>query len=276
MQEILVPSADGHRVRAFFSGRDAQKPTVTFVLPFGSKFDMARPFLTELAGPFNVVTWEARIIVDDPELHPDVDAITPQMHVADMISVLSRLEIPRTDVIGYCSGAGISLLAAHEHPDRFGRLALVSGEYVLPPSVCARTRFQNDLDELLVFAATSKAHTAAIFSKLTPREVPEGDTVLAGAALPFSRPEYLHRFAVNYISYRKMEFLRIAPEVEHRALVIVGERDEQVTVRSSELIQGKLRRSELRLDPVADHHDVCRAVTPINRAVVEFLSLEPS
>ncbi len=276
MQGLLVQSVDGHPVRAFFSGRDPRRPTVAFVLPFGSRFDMARPFLTSAAERFNVVTWEARMIIDDPEMHGDIREITPEMHVSDMVSVLSRLEVDRTDVIGYCSGAGIALLTARLHPDRIAKLALVSGEYVLPARACSQTRFQADLEQLMAVAAMSKAHTHAIFSKLAPRKIPSDDPVLGSLALPFSRPEYLYRYALNYRSYRQTNFLEVAKAVPHPALVIVGRKDEQVTVASSELIHRKLRNSRLEIEPLADHYDVCRAATPINQAVLGFLSNEPN
>jgi pimeloyl-ACP methyl ester carboxylesterase len=271
MQELLVPSIDGHGVRALFSGRDPRRLTVTFVLPFGSRFDMARPFLTSAAERFNVVTWEARVIVDDPEMHGDIREIATEMHVSDMVSVLTRLEVDRTDVIGYCSGAGIALLTARRHPERIAKLALVSGEYVLPARICPQTRFQADLQELMAVAAMSKAHADAIFSKLAPRHIPADDPVLGGLALPFSRPEYLYRYALNYRSYRQTNFLEVAEAVHHLALVIVGRKDEQVTIASSELIHRRLRNSRLEIEPLADHYDVCRAVTPINQAVIAFL-----
>lgn len=275
MQEYLVPSVDGHRVRALFSGKHPRRQTITFVLPFGSRFDMARPFLASAAERFNVVTWEARVIIDDPALHADIREITPEMHVSDMISVLTRFEIARTDVIGYCSGAGIALLTARSHPDRIAKLALVSGEYVLPARVCPQTRFQADLEELMAVAAMSTAHANAIFSKLAPRGTSSGDDpVLGGLALPFSRPAYLYRYALNYRSYRKTNFLEVAEAVGHRALVIVGRKDSQVTVESSELIHRRLKNSWLQIEPTADHYDICRARTPINQEVLGFLSSE--
>ncbi|WP_394827821.1 alpha/beta fold hydrolase [Pendulispora albinea] len=272
MDETLVTSVDGHPLRAFSRPWDAQKPALTFVLPFGTKYDIAQPLFEQLGARFNVLTWEARMILDDPRADVDVARITPAMHVADMMSVLARFGVARSDVIGYCSGAGIALLAAQQYPSSFSRLLLVAGEYVLPRHTCARTRFQEDVDALLPLAAKSKAHASAVFSRIPQREGVASDPVRRAAALPFSRPEYLHRFGANYVQYRHVRFLEVARSIAHTALVLVGRRDEQVTVESSALIHEKLAHSRFHVDPAADHYDVCRGNTTIERRVLEFLS----
>lgn len=274
MQEIWIASEDGYRVRTFVGPWDSRRATIIVVLPFGAAVDMARPLCLRMIRHFNVVTWQARMILDDQELTPDLSRSTPEMHVADMMSILSLLSVPKADVIGYCSGAGIALLAAQRQPHRLSRLALVSGEYVLPERTCPRSRYQNDIDSLLPLAATSRRNAIAIFKKLSTRPALNDDPIASAVTLPFSHPETLYRFAVNYLAYRQLDLLEVAAEVSHVALVAVGGRDEQVTVRSSELIQQRLRGGQLHVDPAADHYDVCRGATALNDTVLRFLSVE--
>lgn len=274
MQEISIASDDGYRIRTFVGPWDAGRATIIFVLPFGAAVDMVKPFCLRMLCQFNVVTWQARLILDDPKLTPDISRNTPEMHVADMVSILSVLSVQKADVIGYCSGAGIALLAARRHPNRLSRLALVSGEYVLPERTCPRSRYQSDIDSLLPLAATGRNSAIAIFNKLNLRHARDGDPIASAVTLPFSHPETLYRFAVNYLAYRQLDLLEVAGQVPHLALVAVGGRDEQVTVRSSELVQQRLRGGSLHIDPTADHYDVCRGVTTLNDAVLRFLSTE--
>lgn len=274
MHEISVASEDGYRVRTFVGPWDPGKATIVVVLPFGAAIDMAQPLCLRMLDCFNVVTWQARMILDDPSSTPDLSRTTPEMHVADMVSILSLLSVPRAGVIGYCSGAGIALMAAQRHPDRLSRLALVSGEYVLPEHTCPRSRHQIDVDNLLPLAAASRKNAIAIFKKLNDRPTPNDDPIASAVNLPFSHPEFLYRFAVNYLAYRRVNLLEVAEDVPHAALVAVGDRDEQVTVRSSEMVQQRLSGGRLHVDPTADHYDVCRGVTALNDVVLRFLSAE--
>lgn len=276
LQEISIASEDGHRVRTFVGPWDRGRQTVIVILPFGAAVDLARLLCNRLLNRFNVVTWQARMILDDPEQSPDLSRSTPEMHVADMASILSLLDVPQAAVLGYCSGAGIALLAAQHHPEKLSRLALVSGEYVLPSHTCPRSRYQSDIDSLLPLAAASRRNAIAISKKLQARPAPDDDPIAGATSLPFAHPETLYRFAVNYLAYRQLDLLEVAADVPHVALVAVGDRDEQVTVRSSELIHQRLKGGRFHLDPTADHYDVCRGATALNEAVLHFLSAEGS
>lgn len=54
---------------------------------------------------------------------------THALHVADMIGLLDRLEIPRAHVMGWSDGASFGLYMAMHHPDRVASLIMLGGMY---------------------------------------------------------------------------------------------------------------------------------------------------
>ena len=55
--------------------------------------------------------------------------LTYELHADDTAGVLKALNVMKADVLGYSMGANTALLTAIRHPDRIGKLIVVSGTY---------------------------------------------------------------------------------------------------------------------------------------------------
>jgi pimeloyl-ACP methyl ester carboxylesterase len=99
------------------------------VLPFDVPAEFARTAFERLESKFNLVTWESRYILNTDFQFSGSENVHPSDYVQDMLAILRSLNVKTCSLIGYCSGAGISLLAARQHPDVFRELILVSGNF---------------------------------------------------------------------------------------------------------------------------------------------------
>jgi len=271
MYESIVTASDGKRLRVFRGDLREAKPFLTLILPFGLRLDAARTLCAMLSGEFNVVTWQGRSLCDQP-LAAHENGMTPEVHVQDMCSVLDALGVRKTDVVGFCSGAGIALVAARIEGHRINRLALVCGEYMLSPAVCPQSNFQREVDSLLPLAAESLNHAAALCEKLTASRVraPAKTEFDEEVVVPFSSAARLHRHGLNYLSYRGTDFMALAGEVPHRTRVISTDRDEQVSAASSQVIASLLRNAERHVVVPGDHYEILRGKNAVNDSIVEF------
>lgn len=271
MHEVGLASFDGTPIRTFHTDLVTDRPTVVLVLPFGLRHAAAQGFYTRSSDRFNVVTWESRFVLNF-DGQPDTQTISADMHAGDLVAVIDHYGLGPADVIGYCSGAGITLLAAAKHPGHFRRLMLVSGEYMLPPSQCQQTSFQREVFVLLPAAANSRADAAMLHEKISAGNPKPTHEFHEFVSLPFSSPEHLYRFGLNYLAYRDLDMLDIAASVRHDALLIATRHDAQVTVESAEVIAKHLPASRAVLVLDGDHYQLCRGDPNIMAELVDFLT----
>jgi pimeloyl-ACP methyl ester carboxylesterase len=131
-QKYSVPGgSDGVAVSCYHTLLDKNKPSIVIALPFGIPVEVARAAFNRFQPKYNVVTWENRYVLNLDVAFSGAENFTTAAQVGDMVSVLRALKINQCRLIGYCSGGGIALLAAKQHPDLFTELILVSGEYQL-------------------------------------------------------------------------------------------------------------------------------------------------
>jgi pimeloyl-ACP methyl ester carboxylesterase len=273
MRESVIESVDGQAIRVLHSDLVPGRRHMTVVLPFGFRPGAARRLFAQLS-QVNLLTWQSRAIIDR-SAEDGVDAVlTPQAHAADFAAVLKHFDVGKSDVIGFCSGAGIALLAASEYGPMVDRLALVCGEYMLPPDICRQTVFQREVDRLLPLAATGRGIARILCEKLASGKVAPKSELEAEVALPFSDPEYLYRHGVNYLSYRRMDFRRVAKEVRQRTLVISTQDDQQVTREGSALLAAALPDMARHLDLPGDHYAIFRDASPVVEALLRFFQQE--
>ncbi|WP_176045610.1 alpha/beta hydrolase [Burkholderia sp. BCC1644] len=272
MYESCVTASDGKKLRVFHGNWRETEPFLTLILPFGLRLDAARTLCALLASEFNLITWQGRSLCDQP-LATHEHGMTPDVHVQDMCSVLDAFGIRRTNVVGFCSGAGIALVAATLAGHRVDRLALVCGEYMLSPAVCPQSNFQREVDSLLPLAAESLEYAAALCEKLTASRVRERSRTEFDeeVIVPFSSADRLHRHGLNYLSYRATDFMALASGVPHRTRLISTDRDEQVSAASSQVIAALLRNTERHVVVPGDHYEILRGKNAVNDSIMEFL-----
>ncbi|HET9896587.1 MAG TPA: alpha/beta fold hydrolase [Streptosporangiaceae bacterium] len=254
---------------------DPSKPTVLVALPFGVPASVARVAFETLESAFNVVTWESRYILDLGQTFAGTEKMGPDEHVEDLVRILGDLQIDRCHLVGYCSGAGISLLAAEKHPDIFATLVLVNGEYQLFRRGHVTTDYQRSIDTFLPEVAKGRDDASFIFSTISGiSAAAKGGTqseLDRKINLPFSNSEYLYRYAINYMAYRDFDALSIASRVTQNAFVLTGCRDMHSNMENSEAIDARLPRSAKFVAGEGDHYEFCREGSSVLGEIRVFL-----
>ncbi|MGS0894402.1 alpha/beta fold hydrolase [Burkholderia stagnalis] len=279
MQREIIPAFDGRPLSVFHTARSPARRNLVLVLPFGVRHAMIDRLGQALSPHFNLITWESRFVLD---LQDDAseDAFDVDYHVQDLMAVAAHAnacvgQTGAIDVIGYCSGAGISLLAAARHPSRVRRLALVSGEFMLKPSVCRPSSFQREVDVLLPAAATSKEMAGVLFEKISSgRSTPQSE-FHAFTSVPFSSAAHLHRYGLNYVAYRRIDFLSEARAVTQPTLVIATRDDRQVLPDSAQIILSHLPDATGLHEFDGDHYELCRAHPDMTASLLRFFRSQP-
>jgi len=202
----------------------------------------------------------------------ETETITADLHADDLVAVIDRFDLAPADVVGYCSGAGIALVAAAREPRRIGRLALVCGEFMLSPSACRQSGFQREVAVVLPAAASSRDDAAMLQEKIADGAKPATHEFHDFVALPFSTGEHLYRFGRNYLAYRAVDMLATAAAVPHEALVIATRQDEQVPLDNAAIVAGCLPGAGEPVVLDGDHYELCRGNPDITAELDRFLT----
>jgi pimeloyl-ACP methyl ester carboxylesterase len=248
------------------------KRTIVVILPFGLPIHAAEALCTRLARDVNVITWQGRSLTDDAVVSDDT-VLTPANHVRDVEALLDWADIECCHIVGFCSGAGIALLAAAGLPQRIDRLALVCGEFMLDPAQCALSGFQQDVDRLLPLAAQSPDIAQMLSDKLSSgsNRTDEQSEFDEDLALPFKTGPYLHQHGLNYIKYKAVDFTEVAATVAHPTLMITTDDDRQVFPQNSRIVGSKLPNLRAHVTFPGDHYEILRADNVLNDTIVDFL-----
>lgn len=273
MLKQTVGSYDGRSLNVFHTAVRPNLPNLALVLPFGVRQGMASQLYSVLAPRFNLITWESRFVLD-LEADQSDDCIEASDHVRDLLHVLELFQrrgtrlLSQFNVVGYCSGAGVALMAAAQYPQLIRSIALVSGEFVLPASLCRQTGFQREVDLLLPAAATSKERARHLYEKIAASRRAAASEFHEFTSVPFSTAEHLHRYGLNYVAYRSVNFLEVARRVTQPAMVLATLGDQHVSTDSSRIVSKELPCAPVVSTVEGDHYELCRG----NRSVTELLS----
>jgi pimeloyl-ACP methyl ester carboxylesterase len=275
-RQSSIPGSSGAMLNCLHTSFAKDKPSILIALPFGVPADVARAAFEKFEPDFNVITWESRYVLNLDQDFSGDEKLTPAEHVEDMICILRSFGIDTCRLIGYCSGAGISLLAAKQYPDVFTELILVSGEYQLFKKGHTSTNYQRSIDTFLPVVATSRKQAGIIFSKMAEiLQVSKGDSQTEldkQINLPFSQEEYLFRYAKNYMAYRDFDALDIAKEIRQNTFVLTGQMDEHSSAENSEAVGDSIPRSQKFVDDNGDHYEFCRAGSSTLKEIGEYLA----
>lgn len=280
MLHETIESFDGRPLNVFSTEFAPERPSAVLALPFGVRHGIAEQFYAVLAPHVNLTTWESRFVLDLEADRSDA-SFDVDFHVRDLVHVARHAGGKLgggdaagrpIDVIGYCSGAGIGLLAAARYPQVVRRLALISGEFMLPAAVCKQTSFQREVDMLLPAAATSQKAARNLFEKISASRVEAQSEFHGFISLPFSGADYLYRYGVNYLAYRSVDFLAAAGEVSQPTLVMAATDDRQVTPESAHIVRARLPNAGDVLTVEGDHYELCRANPRITAELTRFFS----
>jgi len=262
MRELQVASFDGVPIRVSHSELAAGREYVVVVLPLATKASFIEPAVKHLSGRYNVVTWEARLILEPGVAPRDEGALSVAAHARDAGAVMDYFGVPAAFLIGYCSGAATALHAAALAGRRVTKLALVNGAFFMSRGECDLTQYERDVFGLAPQIAAGYDRASDIFGKFFA-----GDRAFKRAAhefagelnRPYDNADSFYRFGVVINQLIQADLRSVARSLRVPTLVASGKRDERTHYASSVLLSSEIPRGELCLDEVGDHYEFCRA-----------------
>ncbi len=240
-------------------------PPVLFLHGLGGTRTAWGPQLRGLAGRFRCIAWDMPGYGHSQPVSPlTFDAISDRV-----VALLDHLEIDTVDIVGLSFGGMHALHTAINHKSRVNRMILAntSPAFGLDGTTAEgwiRSRLDpiseggtpGDLAETVVDAIAARPLTGRI----------RAEVVGAFSEIPAAG----FRAAVECLPTHDVRSL--LPAVEHPALVIVGEHDEETPVAYSELLADLLPHAELRILPGVGHLSPSEAPERFNQLVADFLS----
>ena len=261
MIDKIMTSDDGVAINYAHSEIKSNAPWLVLIIPFGLKTVLAKEFFDKFSGDYNVMTWESRLILADEEYQVKQAELSSESHLADLFALLQLHNIESAILVGYCSGAGIALAAAAKDRQLFSKLLLVHGEFVMLSESNCLTQIGLDIDAILPMASASEMDAEFILEKVAASNADRNDGLPehVDINLPFSKREYFHRYAMNYLSYRELDFETIARSIDSDTFILTGEKDIHTNTTSSMRIKELIENSEILIDPQADHYGILRS-----------------
>ncbi len=271
-ERTQVRARDQRLLVSYRVGR-VDRPTLLLCNAYGVPTDVWVPLARALASEFNLVTWEQRAIDEGDESQ----ATGPDLHAADMRDVLTHYGISQAFVVGWCTGADISLRFAELHPERVSGVVGLGG--ALNGLSSAQTSFQCSLRKLVDRAAADLRYAELYHQVLfgqketaqpTPCAASDGDpramlssmldaldpALLHMTSTPFRDPQALHGYARTMRQHYAHAARRGRPAPDTDVLLVVGEHDDVAHPEASRsLVSGHPRAVLLEL-PDADHFAV--------------------
>jgi pimeloyl-ACP methyl ester carboxylesterase len=261
MNVQTVKAHDGIDLKVGYIRGDANRDWIALIIPFGLELSLAKPFFDFFGEHYNVITWEARSILEPSDRTVAGEELRVTKHAADLMSSLDALHIRQASLVGYCSGAGVALSAVNRWPLRFLNLVLVHGEYTLLEDPDCITQFAGDVDSLLSMAAGSDEAARTVFEKIRDERLADGPDIPDGIDMPFSELHYFRRYAANYVEYKSVDYEKLARTATLPTLMLTGRRDVQANANSTLRIADLLPNADVYIDPDADHYGLLRGAS---------------
>jgi pimeloyl-ACP methyl ester carboxylesterase len=166
----------------------------------------------------------------------------------DVVELLDRLALPQATFFGFSMGGYVALHLALEHPDRVERVATLGTKFRWDPAYAAREVSRLD-------PGVIRAKVPAFAAALEARHAGAGgwEGVLAGTA-----------DLLRHLGEHPLLTETTLPEVKAPARVIVGDRDNTVTVEESSAVVRLLAAGSLTVLPHTPH--------PIEHVTIDVLA----
>ncbi|MEO3808391.1 alpha/beta hydrolase [Sphaerisporangium sp. B11E5] len=264
-----VVSHDGVPLNVYGAGSGDE--AVVLVPACGMPAALAETWMRFLARDRRVLAWESRGLFGPAARSGDC-AVDVTAQAADLFTVMDHYAVPRAHIVGLCGGAVIALAAAAGQPARISSLSLWHGAYEFG-SGSPRTRFQNDLIELMTIAAHSRAAARSVqtaFCQVALRTTPAETAHLV--LYPYTNPELFYRYCRLNGSIATTDVEPYLTKVEQPTLVVTSEDDETAHPQGSRQVAEGLPNGRLRVEPHGDHSSLFHADTTLMQVAVDFIA----
>jgi 3-oxoadipate enol-lactonase len=264
-----IASADGLPLNVYSAGPVGR--AVVVVPACGMPAALAESWMRYLALDHRVLAWESRGLFGAADYQGDY-AVDTAAQAADLFTVMDHYGVESAHVVGLCGGAVIALAAAASQPGRICSLSLWHGAYEFS-SGSPRTKFQNDLIELMAIAAGSRGAARSVQTAFCQVALTNTPAELAHLVLyPYASPELFYRYCRLNGTLARTDVGQYLARVNQPALVVTSEDDETAHPQGSRQVADRLRNGRLRVEPHGDHSGLFHADNPLMQVAVDFIA----
>ena len=268
-QKESTLSPDGLPLNTYSAGPGGE--AVVVVPACGMPAALAESWMRYLARDRRVLVWESRGLFGAAGHHGDY-AVDTAAQAADLFTVMDHYGVSSAHVVGLCGGAVIALAAAAIEPDRICSLSLWHGAFEFA-SGSPRTKFQNDLIELMAIAAHSRGAARSVQTAFCQVALTNTPAELAHLVLyPYTSPELFYRYCRLNGTLARTDVEQYLTRVKQPTLVVTSEDDETAHPQGSRQVADGLRNGRLRVEPHGDHSALFRAGNPLMQVAVDFIA----
>ncbi len=246
---------------------DGDGPRVTFIHGIGAAIDGWDGVVAELSDRFRCLRYDLRGHGESP-LPPLPYGLDE--YVADLAALLDQQDVPTTHLVGHSLGGMIAQGYALRHPERVGKIVLVS-------TVAGRNAEERqaivDLVETLEREGAANILDRAIGRWFTPAFAAANPQVIARrkARVLGTDPD---AFAAAFRTYAEQEFDREIRDIRAPTLIMTGEHDVGANVRMARLMYERIRGARLEILSNLRHAVLAEAPALVASHSAGFLAAE--
>jgi 3-oxoadipate enol-lactonase len=264
-----VMSADRLSLNVYGAGPSGR--AIVLVPACGMPAALAESWLRFFAHDFRVLTWESRGLFGAADYN-DEYAVDAAAQAADLFTVMDHYDVSSAQVIGLCGGAVIALAAAASEPERISSLSLWHGAYEFATG-SLRTKFQNDLIELMDTAAHSRAAARSLQIAFCQGALTNTPADLAHLVLyPYATPELFYRYCRLNGTIARTNVEQYLTRVKQPTLVVTSQDDEIAHPQGSRLLADGLQNARLLVEPPGDHSSLFNADSTRMQVAMDFIT----
>jgi pimeloyl-ACP methyl ester carboxylesterase len=267
-QKESIVSFDGVPLNVYSAGPSGV--AVVLVPACGMPAALAESWMRFLARDCRVLAWESRGLFGAAGHHGDY-AVDTEAQAADLFTLMDHYNVHNAHVVGLCGGAVIALAAAASEPDRISSLSLWHGAYEFA-SGSPRTKFQNDLIELMTIAAHSRAAARSVQTAFCQVALTNTPAEVAHLVLyPYANPELFYRYCRLNGTLARTDVEQYLTKVKQPALVVTSQDDETAHPQGSRQVASGLQNARLWVEPHGDHSTLFHAST-LMQVAADFIA----
>ncbi len=259
---------DAHELNCYISGPADNQHYILVILPFGADCSITTHFAAKF--PLSrVITWECRGIFDT-SLSTFTNAM--RIHVEDGVSIIRSFQLDRFTLVGYCSGAALSLLLLRIFQSKVSSAHLVSGEFSLKEDKYTTLKAA-EVDSLLKLCARDISFCDAVsksFREMDPTE----DEYSTFFNTPYFKGETLYRYANNYLAFIAQNFISDVDKNDVKTFFYASVDDTIASASGSEFLSQNTPKSSIRLGNFGDHYQFCSHNSKMQSLVIEDINKE--
>jgi pimeloyl-ACP methyl ester carboxylesterase len=266
-----IRSKDGSRIWTYSYG-NPRGCTVVFALPCGVPVGIISRWLMALGRDCRLLTWETRgmFLLEGGFEHRGADVAA---QAEDLEALLDHHDVTSANIIGFCGGAVIALLAGIRD-ERIASLCLFHGDFELG-SEAPKTVHQRGIQEILAYSRESRENAAEMYESYTDPgyvlRLKMRRDLAHHLLYPYSSAEVFYRYACLNGAIMATDCRQLLRDLHKPVLVVTSNGDDVAHPEGSRFVSRTVPGAQLYERPLASHLSIFDAppdVAEIARAFI--------